>query len=101
MIHKKRASAIETNHKGLLSLQAKQQGDLYDRMDAYDSMLFNAHHRASKKDKPMLNQKLQGDARGNSDHRHMPNNGAETAPHITSAGNSSRSSVIQKPDKDS
>jgi DEP domain-containing protein 5 len=101
MIHKKRAATIETHHKGLLSLQAKQQGDLYDRMDAYDSMLFNAHHRALKKGKPPLSQKLHGDARGNSDNRDMSNNGAETAPHIAGAGNSSRSSVIQKPDKDS
>ena len=102
VVHKKRASPIDTHHKGLLSLQAKQQGDLYDRMDAYDSMLFNAHHRALRKGKPLLSQKMHGDdARGNSDNRGMSNNGAETAPHITGASNSSRSSVIQKPDKDS
>jgi 3-dehydroquinate dehydratase len=97
VIHKKRAATIDTRHQGLLSLQAKQQGDLYDRMDAYDRMLFNAHHRALKKGKPMLSQKLHGDPRADFDYKDMSTSGTEAVPHITG----SRPSVMQKPNKGS
>jgi hypothetical protein len=101
MEYKKRTSTIEVHHKGLLSVQAKQQGDLYDRMDAYDSMLFNAHRRTWKEGKSLSSKKLHGEPRGSSDHRRMPHNGVETTLQAISSGNSSKSNASSKPEKHS
>ena len=101
MDHKKRASPTETHHKGLLSLQAKQQGDLYDRMDAYDNVLFNARARNWKQGKSVSTKKLNGYPRGNSEHRDIAHSGVDITFHGTGTGNSGRSSALPKPDKHS
>ena len=97
--HKNGTARVEAHHTGLLSVQAKQQGDLYDRMDAYDSMLFNAHNRAWKQSTTISSKKLRNEQRESSDPRDKPRNGAGITLHATSAINSSRSSVVPKSDK--
>ena len=100
--HKKRTPTLETQHKGLLSVQAKQQGDLYDRMDAYDSILFKAHAKTQRQGNTKSSKKLNSDHGGTLVHKDMSQNGAEITIHGTSTtNNNSRPSAITKPDKHS
>ena len=100
--HKKRTPTLETHHKGLLSVQAKQQGDLYDRMDTYDSILFNAHAKSRRLGKAKSSKNPNSDQGRIPVHKDMPQNGAEiTIQGTSSTSSNSRPSANAKPGKHS
>ncbi len=57
--HPKRTSMAGERKQGLLTVQAKQQGDFYNRMDDYDGNLFNTYRGHRKAGNSSPNKKVQ------------------------------------------